>query len=91
MVLALVQELGLGWDPGMALALVQVLALVLVLVLVLALVLGLVQALVQELVQVLVQELVLESVLELSLIHISEPTRRRGISYAVFCLKKKRS
>ena len=25
----------------------------------------------------------------LSLIHISEPTRRRGISYAVFCLKKK--
>ena len=24
----------------------------------------------------------------LSLIHISEPTRRRGISYAVFCLKK---
>ena len=26
----------------------------------------------------------------LSLIHISEPTRRRGISYAVFCLKKKR-
>ena len=28
-------------------------------------------------------------VLPLSLIHISEPTRRRGISYAVFCLKKK--
>ena len=27
--------------------------------------------------------------LALSLIHISEPTRRRGISYAVFCLKKK--
>ena len=26
---------------------------------------------------------------DLSLIHISEPTRRRGISYAVFCLKKK--
>ena len=26
--------------------------------------------------------------LSLSLIHISEPTRRRGISYAVFCLKK---
>ena len=25
---------------------------------------------------------------KLSLIHISEPTRRRGISYAVFCLKK---
>ena len=29
------------------------------------------------------------SFLSLSLIHISEPTRRRGISYAVFCLKKK--
>ncbi|VTU52082.1 hypothetical protein AMBR_NBBOBCOC_02852 [Lacticaseibacillus rhamnosus] len=27
----------------------------------------------------------------LSLIHISEPTRRRGISYAVFCLKKKKT
>ena len=26
----------------------------------------------------------------LSLIHISEPTRRYAISYAVFCLKKKR-
>src|SRR5665647_267088 len=26
----------------------------------------------------------------LSLIHISEPTRRTPISYAVFCLKKKR-
>ena len=25
----------------------------------------------------------------LSLIHISEPTRRTPISYAVFCLKKK--
>ena len=31
------------------------------------------------------------SVLELSLIHISEPTRRYAISYAVFCLKKKMS
>ena len=31
----------------------------------------------------------LTPVLGLSLIHISEPTRRRGISYAVFCLKKK--
>ena len=29
--------------------------------------------------------------LGLSLIHISEPTRRRGISYAVFCLKKKKN
>ena len=28
-------------------------------------------------------------VLDLSLIHISEPTRLRRISYAVFCLKKK--
>ena len=27
--------------------------------------------------------------LRLSLIHISEPTRRTPISYAVFCLKKK--
>ena len=27
----------------------------------------------------------------LSLIHISEPTRRTPISYAVFCLKKKNS
>ena len=29
--------------------------------------------------------------LELSLIHISEPTRLRRISYAVFCLKKKKT
>ena len=28
--------------------------------------------------------------LELSLIHISEPTRQEAISYAVFCLKKKK-
>ena len=28
-------------------------------------------------------------ILNLSLIHISEPTRLRRISYAVFCLKKK--
>ena len=28
------------------------------------------------------------SLLSLSLIHISEPTRRTPISYAVFCLKK---
>ena len=27
----------------------------------------------------------------LSLIHISEPTRLRRISYAVFCLKKKKN
>ena len=31
------------------------------------------------------------TVLGLSLIHISEPTRPRLISYAVFCLKKKKS
>ena len=31
----------------------------------------------------------LDGTMDLSLIHISEPTRRRGISYAVFCLKKK--
>ena len=30
-----------------------------------------------------------EAVSDLSLIHISEPTRRTPISYAVFCLKKK--
>src|SRR5665647_706119 len=29
--------------------------------------------------------------LDLSLIHISEPTRRTPISYAVFCLKKKKT
>ena len=28
--------------------------------------------------------------IELSLIHISEPTRPEPISYAVFCLKKKK-
>ena len=27
---------------------------------------------------------------DLSLIHISEPTRQEAISYAVFCLKKKK-
>ena len=27
---------------------------------------------------------------QLSLIHISEPTRQEAISYAVFCLKKKK-
>ena len=30
------------------------------------------------------------TLLQLSLIHISEPTRRYAISYAVFCLKKKK-
>src|SRR5665213_4084617 len=32
----------------------------------------------------------LGDVLQLSLIHISEPTRQAEISYAVFCLKKKK-
>ena len=32
----------------------------------------------------------LESFVDLSLIHISEPTRQEAISYAVFCLKKKK-
>ena len=32
----------------------------------------------------------MEVVKDLSLIHISEPTRRTPISYAVFCLKKKK-
>ena len=36
------------------------------------------------------QALFPESLLHLSLIHISEPTRRTPISYAVFCLKKKK-
>ena len=33
----------------------------------------------------------MQGVLQLSLIHISEPTRRTPISYAVFCLKKKKT
>ena len=32
----------------------------------------------------------IDNVIYLSLIHISEPTRRTPISYAVFCLKKKK-
>ena len=32
----------------------------------------------------------MEGAIDLALIHISEPTRRRGISYAVICLKKKK-
>ena len=34
---------------------------------------------------------ILENMLYLSLIHISEPTRLGMISYAVFCLKKKKN
>ena len=39
-----------------------------------------------------VQEVIMGCVLPagLSLIHISEPTRQAEISYAVFCLKKKK-
>src|SRR5660398_305136 len=33
----------------------------------------------------------LADLMDLSLIHISEPTRLRRISYAVFCLKKKKN
>src|SRR5680860_1755060 len=39
---------------------------------------------------VTVHEVVREEGRTLSLIHISEPTRRTPISYAVFCLKKKK-
>ena len=34
---------------------------------------------------------ILDGVEDLSLIHISEPTRQAEISYAVFCLKKKKN
>ena len=34
--------------------------------------------------------IIVDAQLALSLIHISEPTRPRLISYAVFCLKKKK-
>ena len=43
---------------------------------------------IDELVAAGVDEVKIRSVLTLSLIHISEPTRLRCISYAVFCLKK---
>ena len=36
-------------------------------------------------------ELILDNNDLLSLIHISEPTRQAEISYAVFCLKKKKN
>src|SRR5664279_5866421 len=36
------------------------------------------------------QRVIQRAILHLSLIHISEPTRRTPISYAVFCLKKKK-
>src|SRR5678816_947056 len=38
-----------------------------------------------------INERINESMLRLSLIHISEPTRLLSISYAVFCLKKKKN
>ena len=37
-----------------------------------------------------IRNVTIESESGLSLIHISEPTRRTPISYAVFCLKKKK-
>ena len=37
-----------------------------------------------------VNDVMIRDVQTLSLIHISEPTRRTPISYAVFCLKKKK-
>ena len=37
-----------------------------------------------------IEELISKKVITLSLIHISEPTRPLYISYAVFCLKKKK-
>ena len=36
------------------------------------------------------RDLVYLDAIDLSLIHISEPTRQAEISYAVFCLKKKK-
>ena len=44
----------------------------------------------QKSVKVLTDHKPLQAVFRLSLIHISEPTRRTPISYAVFCLKKKK-
>ena len=41
-------------------------------------------------VTVIVMIIVLAAAYILSLIHISEPTRQAEISYAVFCLKKKK-
>ena len=44
----------------------------------------------QEVSQLNAQAAEVDSLQELSLIHISEPTRLLSISYAVFCLKKKK-
>ena len=41
-------------------------------------------------VQVMADHQHIEMLIHLSLIHISEPTRLLSISYAVFCLKKKK-
>ena len=49
-----------------------------------------VKNLVQNFLMLTISDKVQFTSLDLSLIHISEPTRRRGISYAVFCLKKKK-
>eukprot|EP01017_Pseudomicrothorax_dubius_P021111 TRINITY_DN22820_c0_g1_i1.p1 TRINITY_DN22820_c0_g1~~TRINITY_DN22820_c0_g1_i1.p1 ORF type:complete len:133 (-),score=17.76 TRINITY_DN22820_c0_g1_i1:8-406(-) len=37
-----------------------------------------------------VKGVIIDTIMKLSLIHISEPTRQAEISYAVFCLKKKK-
>eukprot|EP00828_Plagiopyla_frontata_P028326 TRINITY_DN3667_c0_g1_i10.p1 TRINITY_DN3667_c0_g1~~TRINITY_DN3667_c0_g1_i10.p1 ORF type:complete len:215 (-),score=48.11 TRINITY_DN3667_c0_g1_i10:20-664(-) len=44
----------------------------------------------QQIHEALLQIAICHTVLALSLIHISEPTRQAEISYAVFCLKKKK-
>src|SRR5664279_762523 len=41
-------------------------------------------------VTILITARIIATIQNLSLIHISEPTRRTPISYAVFCLKKKK-
>ncbi len=46
---------------------------------------------VREWVPVKVPVLAVDTLVVLSLIHISEPTRQEAISYAVFCLKKKKT
>ena len=41
--------------------------------------------------QIDITNIMFDTIEELSLIHISEPTRLLSISYAVFCLKKKKN
>src|SRR5674536_371965 len=40
--------------------------------------------------EIMFRSAIIQSLYDLSLIHISEPTRLLSISYAVFCLKKKK-